>query len=207
MKLNAFVQHCRRGLLICLLSGVYRSASADPVLTNDYRLSGNGQLITFSLPQSPTVSSFISSFGFEIDDVTVLQDGISETANIVFTRSADGVAFAIGTDASLLQPFGVYGGYPSIAFLSGPLLYSGSEQDPSLLTGGFNLQEFGSDPPVNYGLLVTPTSVAPTPIPEPSAVVLLGTGMIGMLSTLRRRTAGRNRRGFALRDPECAESR
>jgi hypothetical protein len=51
-------------------------------------------------------------------------------------------------------------------------------------TGTFDLEAFnGTSPPIDFTLAITPSA----PTPEPSTLLLLGTGMIGLLTCIGRR--------------------
>ena len=61
---------------------------------------------------------------------------------------------------------------------NGVELFSGPESSPAYLTGIFHLTNYSTGAPVTLDVVVTP---------EPSSLVLLGTGALGLLCAGRRR--------------------
>lgn len=133
--------------------------------TLDFTITGQGSTYTFSLDSSPTPDLFVTDVFFRLDNQPINVDNqFGETSDIrFFTNFASGgVSFL-----SLI--------------LSGPQLYTGTEASPTFLTGQFSLAS-GLTP---YTLTITPES---TSVPEPGTLLLLATGTLATLRSLRRRT-------------------
>lgn len=115
--------------------------------------------ITLSLPASPTPASFTAT-SFELTSVPLVVDGDSVTENIdFFTSGAGGGAGGAG------------------ARVDGSQLFTGSTSSPTFLTGTFPLGGFN----------LTISNPNPSAVPEPSSLVLLGTGLLGAVGVLKRK--------------------
>jgi hypothetical protein len=139
-----------------------------------YTFTGLGSTATFSLPNNPTPSSVGADF-FQFDNLAVTITGQGTfTGNVDFFDASAGGGAGSGVDV-----------------LHGPVLFSGTLSDPTMLTGSFPLSGTvtpDSDGPIDISGTLVATGT-PSPIPEPSSglLFLTGIGTIAGALELRRR--------------------
>jgi hypothetical protein len=156
------------------------------------------EIITWTLPASPTPSSFCtvgvcgSSAFFEIDGVPFSVNGVSQTGGMFdFYPSVAGGGFSLqnGGSVFLLNEFG-------------GLLYMGGEGSPTFVPGTYG--GFTSEGTLSNGLtgILTITSIpgggdsftydltGVTGVPEPASLLLLGTGIVGLIGFARKKILG-----------------
>jgi PEP-CTERM motif len=158
-------------LLVLAATALPLAAHADSI-DNFILTDIAGGTIAFSLPASPPIFGPSSPFLFETFPVSLSFDPTffgnkSLDGQILFYSALGGG----GLNVLISHPGGIT---PIIDH--GDLLYTGTTADPTFLTGTFHV---GTDT-----LTITPQT---GPVPEPSALVLLATGTLGVLCLTRRR--------------------
>ena len=137
--------------------------------------------ITFSVPL-PLVGGNITAHDFFIPFIYQANvDGKPRTGELDLFDSSFGGGFTF----IYFHP----GGQTNI-YTSGPQLFSGPITNPTILTGTFYLTEhFNFDgQPIEWVDTLTITQSPPSPsAPEPSTILLLTTGSLGLVSAIRRR--------------------
>lgn len=149
-------------LLILLLPLAAAKAKADTFV-----LTGSGTDDSFTLASSPTITSS-GSYGFYVAPVDVDENGTTVASQITFFSSDLGGGL-------LLQD-----GLGDILDGFGPSLYQGANNNPTFLTGTFALSDLDS-----YTLTMSNTAATP----EPSTLVLIGSGLLSVCGMAVKRRA------------------
>ena len=175
----------RKKLSLTLFILSFLSASLIARADSSYYFSASGSdSFSFSLPASPTtgvVDPLPGHFGFYIDPIPVTVDNTVYDVRAEFYASANsgGVDFFESGTSTYFKGIS----------LSGPQLFTGSLDAPTFVLGTFTLTNFFT----GGSTILVVTSAPPTaPVPEPSVLLLLGTGMTGVLG-LRRANKERAR--------------
>jgi hypothetical protein len=157
-------------LLVLAATSLPIAAHADPI--DNFLLTDIvGDTIAFSLPASPPVFGPSSSFLFETFPVP-----LSFNPAFFGNTTLDGQILFYSTLAGGGLNVMIYHPGGTTPILDhGDLLYSGTTANPTFLTGTFHV---GSDI-----LTITPQTA---PTPEPSTLVLLATGTLGVLCLARQ---------------------
>jgi hypothetical protein len=161
-----------KALSALVLCGISLLAKAD---TLNFSLTGEGNSYTFSLPSNPVPNAAGPDTYFVLTNVTVTVNSQSnDTANLTFFSSSSG---SPGLDIFPLSP--------SSLDLDGPQLYTGSEEAPVFAPGTFSLGNSATEKP--YSLVIS--DAGPPSVPEPSTLLLLGTGSVSAVGVVRRKVA------------------
>jgi hypothetical protein len=125
----------------------------------------NSDVFTFSLDSSPVVSTHTGSY-FSIKNVAYDLNGVAQTPETFYFYVA-----------------ALFGGVGTSEFNFGiPQLFSGSTSAPTFLTGVFPGYDYSLS--MDASMTITP---ATSPVPEPSSMILLGTGILGAAGALKRK--------------------
>ena len=152
---------------LLFLSAIPAKADSAPPETITYTLSGpTTASFSFSTGSGPDWFDDGTAFTMEPTDLMVNGDYMTDT--IVFFNSSD-----LG---------GLNSVFSCLPDLIGAQLYTGSESDPTFLTGNFQLTDMETGG--SYWLCATET-----PMPEPSSVLMLVSGLLIVGLGFKRRTA------------------
>jgi PEP-CTERM motif len=152
--------------VLFFLSAIPAKADSAPSDTMTYTISGSTTAtFTISLDSEPDWSE--NGTAFTMDPLNLMVDGTSMTDTVVFFNSSD-----LG---------GLNSVFSCLPDLIGPQLYTGSESDPTFLTGVFEL--FDIETGASYTLTVTESSS----VPEPSTILMLVSGLFAVGLGFRRR--------------------
>ena len=147
---------------------------------DDFTLSdGLGNTITWQLPASPT-PSFVTPFVFQLFNVPGTINGIAgETLNPEFVNQNAGGGLIVGNTADTI---GIVGNSEVIEGVTFPQLYSGPENAPTFLTGTFSFPVLTAINELNQGVTTGTLTITPdvTAVPEPSTLMLVAIGLLGM---------------------------
>ncbi|HEY6413048.1 MAG TPA: PEP-CTERM sorting domain-containing protein [Edaphobacter sp.] len=152
---------------LCLLA---LAATATVAKADTFKLTGEGNVFTFSLDASPSVIEI--PFGFEVN-VTVTENGVSQSGS---TLTFFDTAFSGGLE---IQP------NANTLVFDSDQLYSGTNGSPTFLIGSFKLTDDidGS----KYKLVIKADTTSASPVPEPSSLGLFTTGALVFAGAVRRK--------------------
>jgi hypothetical protein len=171
-------------LVAALVLGSAGVAKADGIALDNFTYTVGGQTFQWQLPASPTPTADNASppFGFILSNVSVTDKaGTTAIADIGFYANNSFIDNGGGFDFQ-------FGDLYIDAF--GDQLYSGFENSPTFILGTYKMTERGSiagslesDNAGLPGKLV----ISSAPVPEPSTLILLIVGSLGVLLMARRR--------------------
>jgi hypothetical protein len=150
--------------------------------TLDFTLSGGGNTFTFSLPSNPVPGSFSNAVSFTLPSILITEGAISFTSDITFfnindAAHAGGLMFSLPALPPPLPPANID--------LTGEQTYDPTslESAPVFALGQFSLTDGSPKGDDDFTLNID------ADVPEPSSITLLGSGILALAATVRRKLA------------------
>ena len=162
-----------KALSVLVIGTTTLIAKAD---TLNFALFGEGNVYTFSLPSNPVPAAAAPSAYFILNNIAVsINEQPEITAELTFFSSANSGGLDI-FPVSSISP---------IVSLDGSQLYTGLETAPVFAPGTFSLGNPETEKP--YSLFIV--EAVPPAVPEPSTLLLLGTGLVSAVGAVQRKLA------------------
>jgi hypothetical protein len=172
--------------LLCLAATVLlgaETALASTVPTDYFTLTEGTNTLSFSLPAQPVITVYVPGSHFVLDSVPVDVNGTTSPENLIFwnggaTPWGGGLAIVSSTNDILVDTNG-----------STSQLYTGSEYNPTFLTGLYEQTGVVGEymGPITLEVTDSSPSPSPSPVPEPSSLFLLSSGIMGCLGVVRKK--------------------
>lgn len=173
----------RRLTLGCLLMAMFglfsatrAQADGSPSTPMDvFTYTNSAGTYMWELPAPPAPDFSMDGVLFEFENVSYTLDNVTQPVAIFDFFVADlggGFQISLSTDDVIVNAFG-------------DLLYKNGEDTPTFKQGKFTLQDGSADGP-DAILMIEPESMG---VPEPSGLLLTGTGMLVLLGLTRKRLA------------------
>ena len=152
-------------------------------------IDGDKGTAIFDLPSSPSPSRVVGQ-AFYIDGVSVTGFGQTQIVTVGFGHYADPIEdqyeFGFGHYLTISET----NGEPYVS-AGGGLLFAGNIDKFPYFTGSVSAPTLALGSFVGYGVDLEVTDIGPDPtpsaVPEPSSLVLFGTGIVGACGAIRRR--------------------
>jgi hypothetical protein len=160
-----------KALSVLLIGASAVIAKADIL---NFTLTGEGNSYTFSLLSNPVPAVSAPGTFFILNNVAVSVNHQPDIiADLTFFSSTNSGGVDI-FPSSKVDP---------ILSLDGPQLYTGTEMSPIFAPGTFSLGNPATEKP--YSLVIS--QMEPLPVPEPSTLLLLGTGLVTAFGVFRQK--------------------
>jgi len=178
--------------LVLLAASLLVPLAARASAIDDFTLTGGGNTITYSLPATTSVPDFdLFNFFSEAAPTTIngvpgYNVGGSYYDTAFYPYVSINYSFPLGAPLPVLTLDGPT--FIDFAFVAAinPPPYFDEDVVPTFVPGTYTLYQTTQNGSVPYTLTITPEA-AVNPTPEPSSLILLATGALGLLGIASRR--------------------